>query len=112
MKVNFNTPLAILVLLTITHGSFALKSISNINYLDRVDEPVIGIVTLPTSSYFKKKFGRKYKAMIPTSYKKWIELTGARAVAVPHFASISEIKKIMAQINGLLLPGGKTELMR
>lgn len=89
-----------------------LGRIRSINYMDRVDEPVIGIVTLPVSPYFKRKFGKKYKGMIPTSYKKWIESTGARAVAIPHFASMSEIKKIINQINGLLLPGGKSELKR
>lgn len=80
--------------------------------MDRVDEPVIGIVTLPTSRFFKKKYGEEYIAMIATSYKKWVESTGARAVAIPHFASISEIKKIVNQVNGILLPGGNAELKK
>ena len=79
--------------------------------LDNLQQPVIGIVTLPLSNYFKRKFGRKYKGMIPSSYKKWIEQTGARVVAIPHFKSIIEISKILHQVNGILLPGGKTELL-
>lgn len=88
-----------------------LKTMKNPDYMDNFRDPVIGIVTLPLSSYFKKKFNRKlYKGYIASSYKKWIEQTGARAVAIPHFASLREIDKLLNQVNGLLIPGGKTEL--
>ena len=109
-----NILVATLVLLNITgevSSLHRLKSFKNPNYMDNFRDPVIGIVTLPLSTYFKQKFNsNSYKGYIASSYKKWIEQTGARAVAIPHFASLREIDQLLNQVNGLLIPGGKTEL--
>ena len=63
-------------------------------YLDNFSDPVIGILTQPLSPYFRRYFGTQYKAYIPSSYKKWVEQTGARAVIVPHFISLERIEKL------------------
>ena len=47
---------------------------------------------------------------IASSYRKWVEQMGARAVAIPHWASIGEISSMLSQVNGILLPGGATSL--
>jgi gamma-glutamyl hydrolase len=104
--------LTITITLLITIGAVNTIPILKTKLMDRVDEPVIGIVTLPLSPYFKRRFGYQYAGIIPTSYKKWIEQTGARAVAIPHFKSLREISQILNQVNGILFPGGKSELKR
>lgn len=80
-------------------------------YLDKISEPVIGILTIPTSDAIKSYLGKEHEAYVPSSYKKWIEQTGARPVAIPHFMSMKKIKSIMRQINGIFLPGGAPELL-
>jgi gamma-glutamyl-gamma-aminobutyrate hydrolase PuuD len=80
--------------------------------MDNFNDPVIGIVTQPLSKYFKKHFDYKlHQAYIASSYKKWVEQTGARAVIIPHFSSMSTLENLMNQINGLLIPGGSTSLI-
>jgi gamma-glutamyl-gamma-aminobutyrate hydrolase PuuD len=77
-----------------------------------VEDPVIGILTQPLSPLFMKKFPNKdYKGYVASSYVKWVELTGARAVVIPHFVDIKQIAELLTQIDGLVLPGGKTNLL-
>lgn len=73
-------------------------------------EPVIGIVTLDPSPAMARRH-RNIKGMIPTSYKKWVEQTGARAIVIPHYASDAVIKLLMKQVNGVLFPGGAPTLV-
>jgi gamma-glutamyl hydrolase len=49
--------------------------------------------------------------LIPSSYKKWVEQTGARPIVIPHFASKKLLSKLITQINGLLFIGGAPELI-
>ena len=50
--------------------------------------------------------------MIASSYKKWVEQIGARAVVLPHWATNSEIETVLLQVNGLLIPGGGVSLFK
>ena len=74
-------------------------------------EPVIGIVTLRPNKFARYRYPG-VKGMIASSYKKWVEMTGARAVVIPHFSSKKTIRKLMEQINGVLLPGGSTTIIK
>lgn len=80
----------------------------------RIEDPVIGILTVPISDSIPKDILNKRPGLIGTtlsSYKKWVESTGARAVVIPHWADIIEIQKILKQVNGLLIPGGGKRLV-
>ena len=98
-----------LLLLLLFHS---ILSIAQHNFLDRIDEPVIGILTQPLTAYMKSRQRRLYMGYIASSYRKWVEQMGARAVAIPHWASIGEISSIMSQVNRILLPGGATFLKK
>jgi len=70
------------------------------------DRPVIGILTQRSS---------EYHAGITTSYVKWLESFGARAIPIPYHADNETVKDIFYQINGALFPGGafpKTDATR
>ena len=60
--------------------------------------PVIGILTQPlfnsSSSY------------IAASYVKWLEVGGATSIAIPYDASTDMVQDILAQVDGVLFPGG------
>jgi gamma-glutamyl hydrolase len=81
--------------------------------LDRLSDPVIGILTLPLTAHFIKtyKTGLGYEGYMASSYRKWVESAGARTIPIPHFLPIEKIKELMLQIDGLVLTGGATELM-
>ena len=88
--------------------------------------PVIGILTQPTepgkfamrnkhtfiahhdetndSRTVLQPYGSSYLA---SSYVEFVEAGGARAVAVHHNASISELEHYYENLNGILFPGNK-----
>lgn len=112
-KTSSSKILVIFTLLTVVRMTNQLKHTQiAFDYLDKVSEPVIGVMTIPTSSKLKKNLGADYEAYVPASYKKWIEQTGALAVVIPHFLPIDRIKRIMNQVNGVLLPGGAPDLIQ
>ena len=80
-------------------------------YLDKITEPVIGIVTLPTSVKLKENLGARFEAYVPSSYKKWVEQTGARPVVIPHFLPKGQLRGLINQIDGILFPGGAPALI-
>lgn len=47
---------------------------------------------------------------IAASYVKWLEAGGARSIPIPYNANEELLDDILAQINGVLLPGGASEL--
>lgn len=111
MKNGLKKILAITLLLINLNTSHQLKNLRiSFQYLDKISEPVIGILTIPLSKKLKKTVGEEYEAYVPSSYKKWVEQTGARPIVIPHFLSIEKIKKIMDQANGIVFPGGAPDL--
>ena len=76
---------------------------------------VIGVVAHPTteteggSDAGPPKFvtGSEY---IAASYIKWLEQAGARVIGVPFSATPEETELLFKQMNGVLFPGGATEL--
>lgn len=111
---KINTTLIILTL-AVLGNTLSMKQSSQIpikdDYMDKITEPVIGIVTLPTSQKLKDHMGSSYEAYVPSSYKKWIEQTGARPVVIPHFLPKGQLREIIAQIDGILFPGGAPDLI-
>lgn len=64
--------------------------------------PVIGILTQPIPS--------SNHTMIAASYVKWLEAGGARSIPIPYDASEDLLQDIWTQIDGVLFPGGASEL--
>lgn len=68
--------------------------------------PVVGVLTQPRT--IPKTNETEY--YVAASYVKWLELAGARAIPIPYDASDDFVDAIFSQINGLLLPGGASDL--
>ena len=51
-------------------------------------------------------YGKNQISYIASSYPKWIEESGAKAIPIPYNLSFEKIKKLMHEVNGILLPGG------
>eukprot|EP01105_Mastigella_eilhardi_P010367 TRINITY_DN2415_c0_g1_i1.p1 TRINITY_DN2415_c0_g1~~TRINITY_DN2415_c0_g1_i1.p1 ORF type:complete len:322 (+),score=77.17 TRINITY_DN2415_c0_g1_i1:25-990(+) len=64
--------------------------------------PVVGIITEPSPSAVRK-YGAEF---IAASYVKFVEAGGARVVPVRYSTPSADLKTLMGQLNGLLLPGG------
>lgn len=47
---------------------------------------------------------------VAASYVKWLEMAGARAVALPYDASNDTVAELLLQVDGVLLPGGGATL--
>lgn len=70
------------------------------------ERPVIGVLTQPTESNLQA-FGDAY---IAASYVKYVESGGGQAVPVFHNASLSELQRVYDQIDGVLFPGGGSDI--
>lgn len=64
--------------------------------------PVVGVLTQPRENYTEY--------YVASSYVKWLELAGARAIPIPYDAPDHLVDEIFEQINGLLFPGGDSDL--
>ena len=64
-------------------------------------------MTQPAKGVYHK-FG--FKSLIPASYAEWIEQLGANVIPIPYTLDQDQIKTLMYQLNGLLLPGGGTQV--
>lgn len=69
----------------------------------KTDRPIIGIITHPETEASSAYPHRQY---IAASYVKWIESSGGRVVPIPHNIDLAEGKKLLRQLNGLMLVGG------
>lgn len=47
---------------------------------------------------------------VPASYVEWLTQSGAMPVLIPYDLPLSKLEAILAQLDGMLLPGGATEL--
>lgn len=66
------------------------------------DTPVFGILTQPVRD--------SNETMIAASYVKWLEAGGARSIPIPYDASEELVEDIFGQIDGILFPGGGSDL--
>jgi len=69
----------------------------------KTDKPVIGILTqrchdCPGYSY------------VAAGFVKWIEAAGARAIPIRYYSSEAELKRLFNAVNGIIMPGGLTDL--
>ena len=69
--------------------------------------PVIGILSQPSGG---EKNTTKDEFIIAASYVKWLEAGGARSIPIPYDAPAALVEDLFGQINGLLLPGGASEV--
>jgi len=75
--------------------------------LPKKTAPTIAVLTQPAKGIYHK-FG--FKSLIPASYAEWIEQLGANAIPIPYTLEKEQILALMRQVNGLLLPGGGTQV--
>ncbi|KAL1462750.1 hypothetical protein WDU94_014562 [Cyamophila willieti] len=74
-------------------------------HLEATERPIIGILTQEPCLGVDKHFA-DFKSYIPASYVKAVEASGARVA--PIFIGNQEVyyRKILSQVNGVLIPGG------
>lgn len=87
----------------------ALES-SHFQYNDR---PIIGVLSQELDDWLASRLppNHNYTAYIASSYIKWVEAGGARAVPVIIGKSREYYEQLFAGLNGLLLPGGSAPLV-
>lgn len=76
------------------------------------ERPIVGIPTMKiTDELLLKKVPKlKDREYIASSYVKFVEMAGARAVPIPIKLNDTHLEKVFGSINGLLFPGGETNL--
>ncbi|XP_005392230.1 PREDICTED: gamma-glutamyl hydrolase [Chinchilla lanigera] len=70
-------------------------------------KPIIGVLMQATQNPEIKKFGNYY---IAASYVKYLESAGARVVPIRLNLTNAEYEELFKSINGILLPGGGSDL--
>merc|ERR1719234_3082361 len=83
---------------------------SHIQYNDR---PIIGVLSQEPDDWLLAKLppNHNYTAYIASSYVKWVEAGGARAVPVIIGKSREHYAQLFTSLNGLLMPGGSAPLV-
>jgi len=71
------------------------------------ERPIIGILTQPRGT---ERNTTDEGAYIAASYVKFVEMSGARVVPVFHFASEENLTETFNSVNGLLFPGGGSNI--
>ena len=87
-----------------------LQSHPHFQYNDR---PIIGVLSQELDDWLAARLppNHNYTAYIASSYIKWVEAGGARAVPVIIGKSKEYYQQLFARLNGLLLPGGSAPLV-
>jgi len=77
------------------------------------DRPIIGVLSQELDDWLVAKLppNHNYTAYIASSYIKWVEAGGARAVPVIIGRNKDYYEQLFAGLNGLLLPGGSAPLV-
>lgn len=70
--------------------------------------PVFGIVSQPCYPQLAEMGCKDY--YINAAYVKWLESAGAKSVIIPHTSTTAEIEEIFGSVNGLIFPGGNTDI--
>lgn len=95
----------IILLLPLYHSS-EIESISTLNSYN--SRPVIGVLAQPSD--FPDLYPSDEYSYIASSYIKFVESSGARAVPIPYDLEREEIKYLFERINGVIIPGGNAAL--
>jgi len=74
--------------------------------VEAAQRPIIGVFSQPTSGTLKPH-GTSY---IAASYVKFLESAGARVVPIHYDSTQAQLKQLFQSINGILFPGGATDL--
>jgi hypothetical protein len=83
-----------------------LVSFSSSTTTPSTRSPVIGILSQPNVDHDNN--GVDHNGFyIAASYVKWLEAGGARSIPIPYDATNKLFKELYAEMDGLLLPGGK-----
>ena len=72
------------------------------------ERPIIGVFAQPSD--YPKQYPTENYSYIATSYIKFIESAGARAVPIPYDLPKEQLKYLFESINGLIFPGGSALL--
>ena len=73
------------------------------------DRPVVGILSLTLTDAFREAHHihqEGIKAVIPSSYVRWLQSAGAQVVVIPHFWPEDDIRELVAKLSGVLFTGG------
>jgi len=82
----------------------AIVALALLATVDSNNRPILGILTEP--------LGNTSSSYIAASYVKFIESAGGRVVPVHHDASVTDLRLLFSQLNGLLFPGGAANIFR
>ncbi|EDO44920.1 predicted protein [Nematostella vectensis] len=74
------------------------------------NRPIIGVLSQDSSGF--KNLGKHGKSYIASSYIKYLEAAGARVVPIRNDLTKSELTKLFYSINGVLFPGGDSDLWK
>ena len=85
----------------------SIKAVSS-EFYNSSKAPIIGILTMPPPAINPMPG----KAIIPTCYVKWLETSGAIVVPVPFDVPNEQLELFFKNINGLMITGGRSVLMR
>jgi len=77
------------------------------------DRPIIGVLSQELDEWLLSRLppGHNYTAYIASSYVKWVEAGGARAVPIMIGQTRAYYNQMFSSLNGLLLPGGSAPLV-
>mmetsp|Transcript_104082 Transcript_104082/g.293503 ORF Transcript_104082/g.293503 Transcript_104082/m.293503 type:complete len:335 (+) Transcript_104082:201-1205(+) len=78
----------------------------------RDDRPIIGILTQPFGTESGTNASAEGISYIAASYVKLVESGGARVAPIYYDSSDAELQTMFSQINGLIFPGGGTQIKR
>lgn len=82
---------------------YAVETIAAAETQRVLSRPVVGILSQPSFHSVEYDY-------IAASYVKWLESAGARSIVIPYDADEELLEEIFTQINGVLFPGGATDL--
>lgn len=74
---------------------------------DANERPIVGILTQPRGT---ERNSTNDGAYIAASYVKFVEMSGARVAPIFHFESEENITSMFHSVNGILLPGGGSNI--
>lgn len=73
------------------------------------DRPIVGILSLTLTDAFREAHHihqEGIKAVIPSSYVRWLQSAGAQVVVIPHFWPEVDILDLVSKLSGVLFTGG------